>query len=112
MEYGCVMRQTRFRLPARAAAVGTALAAVLAGGLAVSPSAQAADISAQQWYLDVMEAPRHVEGVHGQGDDGGLVDTGVNAQQPELRGKVLAGEVMGGRANGHQDKAGTARQWQ
>ncbi|MFH8803636.1 S8 family serine peptidase [Streptomyces sp. NPDC017936] len=65
--------------------------AVLSAGLA--PSAAAADVQAQQWYLSAMKADEMWKVSTGKGVKVAVVDTGVNPNTPSLKGQVLAGEV-------------------
>ncbi|MFF7446820.1 MULTISPECIES: S8 family serine peptidase [unclassified Streptomyces] len=77
----------------RVSAVCSALGAlvVLSGGLA--PSARAADIQAQQWYLPVMKADGMWAVSTGKGVKVAVIDSGVNPDTPSLKGQVLADEV-------------------
>ncbi|MDI5972880.1 S8 family serine peptidase [Streptomyces sp. SL13] len=100
------MRRIRFTFPRRTAAAGAALAAALGTGIAAAPAAHAEDIRARQWYLDPMQASAMLKVATGAGVTVGVIDTGVNAQQPELRGKVLPGKVFGGSGDGRTDPNG------
>ncbi|MDI5965337.1 S8 family serine peptidase [Streptantibioticus silvisoli] len=100
------MRRIRFTFPRRTAAAGAALAAALGTGFAAAPAAHAEDIRARQWYLDPMQASAMLKVATGAGITVAVVDTGVNAQQPELRGKVLPGKVFGRSGDGRTDPDG------
>ncbi|MFJ1812575.1 MULTISPECIES: S8 family serine peptidase [unclassified Streptomyces] len=65
--------------------------AVLSAGLA--PSAAAADVQSQQWYLSAMKADEMWKVSTGKGVKVAVVDSGVNPNTPSLKGQVLAGEV-------------------
>ncbi|MFE0456854.1 S8 family serine peptidase [Streptomyces sp. NPDC058914] len=65
--------------------------AVLSAGLA--PSAAAADVQSQQWYLSAMKADEMWKVSTGKGVKVAVVDSGVNPETPSLKGQVLAGEV-------------------
>ncbi|MFH9862678.1 S8 family serine peptidase [Streptomyces sp. NPDC017202] len=65
--------------------------AVLSAGLA--PSASAADVQSQQWYLSAMKAEEMWKVSTGKGVKVAVVDTGVNPDTPSLKGQVLTGEV-------------------
>lgn len=65
--------------------------AVLSAGLA--PSASAADVQSQQWYLSAMKAEEMWKVSTGKGIKVAVVDTGVNPDTPSLKGQVLTGEV-------------------
>lgn len=80
----------------RVSAVCSALGAlaVLSAGLA--PSAAAADVQSQQWYLSAMKADEMWKVSTGKGVKVAVVDTGVNPNTPSLKGQVLTGEVSEG----------------
>ncbi|MFI1510505.1 S8 family serine peptidase [Streptomyces sp. NPDC020597] len=77
----------------RVSAVCSALGAlaVLSAGLA--PSASAADVQSQQWYLSSMKADEMWKVSTGKGVKVAVVDTGVNPDTPSLKGQVLVAEV-------------------
>ncbi|MEW2049767.1 S8 family serine peptidase [Streptomyces sp. NPDC005476] len=77
----------------RVSAVCSALGAlaILSAGLA--PSASAADVQPQQWYLSAMKADEMWKVSTGQGIKVAVIDSGVNAATPSLKGQVLSGEV-------------------
>ncbi|MER7795283.1 S8 family serine peptidase [Streptomyces sp. NPDC097640] len=62
---------------------------VSAGGIA--PPAEAQDIRSRQWYLDAMKADDMWKASRGEGVTVAVIDTGVDASLPELRGQVLQG---------------------
>ncbi|TQJ56118.1 type VII secretion-associated serine protease mycosin [Streptomyces sp. SLBN-115] len=64
---------------------------VLSAGLA--PSATAADVQSQQWYLSAMKADEMWKVSTGKGVKVAVVDTGVNPDTPSLKGQVLVGDV-------------------
>jgi type VII secretion-associated serine protease mycosin len=88
--------------PTRALVALTAVVAVVA-----LPSPAFADsIRDKQWYLralDIAQAHRITEGA---GVTVGLIDTGVNAGQQDLRGAILPGTEVGPDANGDGRKDG------
>jgi subtilisin family serine protease len=67
------------------------MATVTATGLA--PSAAAADAQARQWYLGPMQAERMWKTGTGKGVKVAVIDSGVNADTPALKGQVLIDEV-------------------
>ncbi|MEU0930022.1 S8 family serine peptidase [Streptomyces malaysiensis] len=72
----------------------SALAILGAGLIAVggtAPAAAAQDISSQQWYLKDMQAEDMWKVSKGKGVTVAVIDTGVKASLPELRGQVLSG---------------------
>ncbi|MFF4976245.1 S8 family serine peptidase [Streptomyces sp. NPDC001083] len=73
--------------------MGSALGAlaVLSAGLA--PGAAADDVQSQQWYLTAMKADEMWKVSTGKGVKVAVVDSGVNAGTPSLKGQVLADEV-------------------
>ncbi|KPI29370.1 peptidase S8 and S53 subtilisin kexin sedolisin [Actinobacteria bacterium OV320] len=77
----------------RASAVCSALGAwaVLSAGLA--PSAAAADVQSQQWYLTAMKADEMWKVSTGEGVKVAVIDSGVNPDTSSLKGQVLADEV-------------------
>ncbi|WP_242432573.1 S8 family serine peptidase [Streptomyces sp. Root1310] len=82
---------------------------VLSTGLA--PSASAADVQSQQWYLSAMKADEMWKVSTGKGIKVAVVDTGVNLNTPSLKGQVLAGEVpkaVGYKATEDYDGHGTS----
>lgn len=78
------------RLRAAGALVGAlvAMATVTATGLAPSAAAQA-----RQWYLGPMQAQRMWKTGTGKGVKVAVIDSGVNADTPALKGQVLIDEV-------------------
>ncbi|MET4926165.1 S8 family serine peptidase [Streptomyces sp. PSRA5] len=56
-----------------------------------APAAIAEDIQSKQWYLDAMRADEIWKSTTGEGIKIALVDTGVNASIPSLKGQVLKG---------------------
>lgn len=65
--------------------------AVLSAGLA--PSALAADVQSQQWYLSAMKTEEMWKVSTGKGVKVAVVDSGVNPNTPSLKGQVLTDEV-------------------
>lgn len=65
--------------------------ALLSTGLA--PNAAADDVQSQQWYLKVMKADEMWKVSTGKGVKVAVVDSGVNAGTPSLKGQVLVDEV-------------------
>ncbi|WP_413801713.1 S8 family serine peptidase [Streptomyces iranensis] len=93
----------RRRSLAALATLGAGLMAV--GGIA--PAAAAQDISSQQWYLKDMQADDMWKVSKGKGVTVAVIDTGVNASLPELRGNVLEGkDASNTPTDPHQDATG------
>ncbi|TMU91108.1 hypothetical protein FGK60_45310 [Streptomyces sp. DASNCL29] len=67
------------------------LASMLVVGGAMAPSAAAETMRQRQWYLDRMQAERVWKVSTGKGITVAVLDGGVNASVPELKGKVLKG---------------------
>ncbi|MFJ5034489.1 type VII secretion-associated serine protease mycosin [Streptomyces sp. NPDC088560] len=79
-EYG------RWRARAVSATVG-----VLLAGITVTP-AHADTVRERQWYLDAMHADEMWKSSTGKGITVAVLDTGVQADIPDLRGQVVAGK--------------------
>ncbi|WP_409469320.1 S8 family serine peptidase [Streptomyces sp. HC307] len=74
---------------AASAIVGT-LAAVSVG---LAPNAAAADAQSKQWYLGPMQVEQMWKVSRGEGVKVAVIDSGVNANTPSLKGQVLVDEV-------------------
>ena len=105
------------RTAIRPAATGVLIAAVAVGTVIASSfvaavPAGAAAYSGDQWGLDVIGAPSAWALGTGQGVTIGIVDTGVDYQQQDLAGKIVAGTTMplnnesSGCATAQQDQNG------
>ncbi|MGW1320770.1 S8 family serine peptidase [Streptomyces sp. NPDC002426] len=69
-----------------------AVAAAWSLGFAgVAPSATAADVQSEQWYLSAMQAEEMWKTTTGEGIAVAVIDTGVNSSTPSLQGQVLKG---------------------
>jgi type VII secretion-associated serine protease mycosin len=80
-------RRLRRRVTCAVALVG----AWTIGLVGLAPAASAEDMRAQQWYLDAMHVDKVWKKATGQGIKVAVIDTGVNASTPTLRGQVLKG---------------------
>lgn len=83
------------------------LATLLAASLALVPptTAHADGIRAQQWPLEAMRAKEAWRTTEGEGITVAVLDTGVDAQHPDLAGNVLAGKDMVGFGADRGDRA-------
>ncbi len=95
------MRPATRRRPA------TALAALLAAGLVLLPAAPAyADgIRARQWSLEAMHTDEAWRTTKGEGVTVAVLDTGVEADHPDLDGNVLTGKDLVGFGATEGDRA-------
>lgn len=73
----------------------TTAAALLFVGALGTP-AQADSIRSQQWYLDAMQADEMWKTSTGVGVTVAVIDSGVDADVPDLRGQVLEGKDFSG----------------
>ncbi|CAM5452989.1 hypothetical protein SGLAM104S_10626 [Streptomyces glaucescens] len=69
------------------------MAMVVATTTGLAPSAVAADAQSQQWYLGPMQAERMWKVSTGKGIKVAVIDSGVNADTPSLKGQLLVDEV-------------------
>ncbi|OLZ67026.1 serine protease [Streptomyces sp. IMTB 2501] len=65
----------------------------MALSVGLAPGAAADDVQSQQWYLSAMKADQMWKVSTGKGVKVAVIDSGVNASTPSLRGQVLADEV-------------------
>ncbi|WP_394433614.1 type VII secretion-associated serine protease mycosin [Streptomyces sp. SGAir0957] len=86
------MPATSTRRARRGAAVSAFLGLLLAGSAATP--ALAASTRSEQWFLDVMRAESMWRTSTGEGITVAVIDTGVDAQNPDLKGRVLPGEDL------------------
>ncbi|WP_435122748.1 type VII secretion-associated serine protease mycosin [Micromonospora tulbaghiae] len=83
--------------------------AALAAGLMVLGAAQpavGAPRRSEQWYLDELRIDRAHQISTGRGVVVGVVDTGADADHPDLRGQLLAGRSTSGSGDGRRDPDG------
>lgn len=75
--------------------------AVLLVGIATTPS-HAESIRSQQWHLTAMKAEEMWKIAKGEGVTVAVIDSGVDAKNPDLRGQVLAGKDFASGTPGDQ----------
>ncbi|MBC7271318.1 MAG: S8 family serine peptidase, partial [Streptomyces sp.] len=91
----------RFARRFSAVCSGLGVLALVSGALA--PSAAAADVRSQQWYLSAMQTDTMWKVSTGEGVKVAVIDSGVNPDTPSLKGQVLADEVPAAVAYGATD---------
>ncbi|MER6104407.1 S8 family serine peptidase [Streptomyces sp. NPDC001832] len=86
-------RKRRMPLGLRGRLLGTVVVAAAwsVGFAGAAPSAVAADVQSKQWYLSAMQAEEMWKVTTGEGIKVAVIDTGVNASTPSLKGQVLKG---------------------
>ncbi|MFE9499469.1 S8 family serine peptidase [Streptomyces collinus] len=77
----------------RVGAVGAVVGALAATTVGFAPSALAQDAQSKQWYLGPMQAEQMWKVSTGEGVKVAVIDSGVNANTPSLKGQVLVDEV-------------------
>lgn len=75
--------------------------AVLLVGIATTPS-YAESIRSQQWHLTAMKAEEMWKVTKGEGVTVAVIDSGVDDENPDLRGRVLEGKDFAAEAPGDQ----------
>ncbi|WKX72912.1 S8 family serine peptidase [Streptomyces sp. XD-27] len=88
------MKATVMHAHRRSKAVISLLTSLLAIGGVLAPSAAAETMRERHWHLDKMQAERMWEVSTGEGITVAVLDSGVQASETELRGKVLKGQNL------------------
>nr|WP_203634518.1 S8 family serine peptidase [Streptomyces sp. SID10815] len=83
----------RVRRVGRARAVGVVVGALVAATVGFAPGAVADDAQSKQWYLGPMQAEQMWKVSTGRGVKVAVIDSGVNAGTPSLKGQVLTDDV-------------------
>ncbi|MFE8977765.1 S8 family serine peptidase [Streptomyces cyaneofuscatus] len=87
-----------------ALAVTASCSLILVG---VAQPAAAADVQSKQWYLKAMQAEEMWKVTTGEGIKLAVIDTGVNASTPSLRGQTLKGfDATGAEGDENDDYSG------
>ncbi|WAP58645.1 type VII secretion-associated serine protease mycosin [Streptomyces sp. S465] len=86
------METTLNQFRSRTAVVISLLASLLAIMGLIAPAATAESMRERQWYLDRMQAESMWKVTTGEGITVAVLDSGVDASAPELKGKVLKGK--------------------
>ncbi|WP_323377086.1 S8 family serine peptidase [Streptomyces sp. RB17] len=73
--------------------VGAVVGALTVVTVGLAPSAAASDEQSKQWYLGPMQAEQMWKVSTGKGVKIAVIDSGVNANTPSLKGQVLTDEV-------------------
>ncbi|MEV6114082.1 S8 family serine peptidase [Streptomyces sp. NPDC052109] len=74
-------------------AVGAVVGALTVVTVGLAPGAAASDEQSKQWYLGPMQAEQMWKVSTGKGVKIAVIDSGVNANTPSLKGQVLTDEV-------------------
>jgi type VII secretion-associated serine protease mycosin len=80
----------------RIRALASAVAGILLVGVAAGPSYAADSTRSQQWHLDAMHAEEMWKTSTGEGIKVAVIDTGVDPNNPDLKGRVLDGLDLAG----------------
>ncbi|MFG3048007.1 S8 family serine peptidase [Streptomyces sp. NPDC048241] len=73
--------------------LGAAVGALAVASVGFAPSAAADDVQSKQWYLGPMQAEQMWKVSTGEGVKVAVIDSGVKADTPSLKGQVLTDEV-------------------
>ncbi|OZV83195.1 type VII secretion-associated serine protease mycosin [Micromonospora echinospora] len=99
-------RRDGFHTGRRSAAAVLAVLVATGTGLLTTPGpARAETVRGYQWYLDTLRIPQAHKLSKGSGVTVAVIDGGVDASHPDLRGQVLPGHGIGGdaAADGRRD---------
>ncbi|MEH1166338.1 S8 family serine peptidase [Micromonospora sp. CPCC 205539] len=80
-----------FRSARVTAAAAFALCAALTSAVVPAPAHAADTVRSLQWYLDSLKIPQAHKTTQGKGVVVAIIDGGVDANHPDLKGQVLAG---------------------
>ncbi|MEU4569660.1 S8 family serine peptidase [Micromonospora sp. NPDC023956] len=100
------MRRRDAHAGRRSVAAVLAVLAATGTGLLTNPGpARAETVRGYQWYLDTLRIPQAHQLSKGSGVTVAVIDGGVDASHPDLRGQVLRGHGIGGdaAADGRRD---------